>query len=190
MLRQKRWERRFKMKRANGIIAVFVVLAFLVTLGPSQASAQVLDQMWFKLKCKFKTYVVDDVAETVKKNNFTETIYAYFEWDVPGSEYRVEYWAKQTSGDWQMISSGDAVQPLPNEDAEKAILSDFEPTYEDGSGLDVDFWLSPLMKVKKRKTTIKGTGSCEGQDASGDDLYGHAIVNGKDVKESKLPFTP
>ena len=47
------------MRTAKGGVSLFAALALLSALGASRASAQALDDMWFKLTMSFKAHAVD-----------------------------------------------------------------------------------------------------------------------------------
>ena len=175
------------MKTTRGVVGLFVALALLSPLGASRASAQALDDMWFKLTMNFKAHAVDVTTNELEKHRSKATVYARFNWSV--DHYEVGYWAKQTDGSWLLVDSGDDVHVQPNEDVEEAILVGLDPWYEDGSGLGFGAWFDVYCRVKK-KVSIKGAGTCWGSDAAGDTIYGYATVTGKSVESSKLPFTP
>jgi hypothetical protein len=178
------------MKRLWGIIILGIALSFLLAFATSQASAQLLDDVFFKLKCKFKTYVVDNGTGDVTKFNFPATLYAHFRWE--GADYRVNYWYKMGDGSWDDAPINDGVDPYPDNTSEKAMLAWLGPPLYYGGGRDLNISANVhlLMKMKNKKIILKGTGNVDGKDGSDNVIYGWVRINGKSVDESDLPFPP
>jgi hypothetical protein len=183
-------------KLASAIAAVFLASSLLAA---SAASAQMLDDVWFKLVVKVKGYSVDPATGDYDNYKLSQTVYLLFELTgggpLPGTalDYDLTAYTETAPGVWTADLQDNESTISSNEN----FFPDVNFTLDGMGGSWVGLYHTPHIQIKDdgmgglKKAKYKALGEVfEGEDSSGNEIYGDASIKGKTVDVSKLPFIP
>jgi hypothetical protein len=176
-------------------IVLWVLVAFLFI---PMASAQRLDDVWFKLRFVGKGRTLDDSGR-VQKLTVSAPLYIHFA-STGTHTYSAQIWTQTDSG-WSNTATADVETIGANEN----FISDWGGSLQGGQGSSVHAYCTFYMNVKTDNTGAVKSGEFDGGGEIDDGMlalvnngqvtayshyYGTCTIKGTVVKSSKLPFTP
>jgi len=174
-----------------------LMLAFLLAfaLYAASASAQALDDFWFKVTASSTGYTIDSNTGFIKKASIKTTAYMHLVWDNVNSEYDFEIYTNvgtAASPNWQSTYD----DSFSTEGANEAIATDAYFEFNLASNY-FGGYATCLITLKKNGAgavtgaTINSLGG-ETVDAQigGNDFRGGLTIRSSKVAEAKLPFVP
>jgi hypothetical protein len=171
------------------LVIITIQLLFLMMF--TDASAQVWDNRWFKIKGRANGFMVNDQGN-LSRTAFHGASYIYFYWDDANYRYNLRHWVKNSDGNWDSFNG---ILPLPIGNNE-VLWRDIYTRLQDG---DNWIWVYAVTRVKIRlddSNTIEHarfvTMGCESPMGSidGQNFGGKCKLRGKMISPSELPFTP
>lgn len=180
------------MKKLNVFLCGFVALALLLVVSTPSAKAQLLDDVWFKMKVSAKGYLVDPVTGDYSKKNLSGKFYMHFVYNA--GSYDIDVYTETAPGTWTNSYSTSESTIAANEN----FFSDFYLELYGEGGDYIEIYHTPFIKIKTdgagafAKATYNGVGEVlYGEfDGGAQEYYGYAKIKGKSKDASKLPFTP
>ena len=180
------------MKKLNVLLSAFVALALLLVFSTPSAKAQLLNDVWFKLKLSTKGYLVDPGTGDYSKQNFSESFYMHLVFNDP--DYNIDVYTETAPDTWTNVynTSESTI------DANENFFSDLYLYLEGDGGDYIEIYHTPFIAIKTDslgafvKAKYKGVGEVFfGEfDGGAQEYYGYAQIQGKSIDASKLPFTP
>jgi len=167
-----------KISMLLGSIALAVLL-----LGASNASAQVLNDTWFKLNVSAKGYAVG-MDDSVGKVSFKATVYMLVQYN--GSDrYNYYFYSETSPGTFQETRNGN-FSSTPSGEV-YFFLSDKELLARASDGAEAIAYITGMIKVKLdaegglASATFQSLGAevYDGETPDGDTVYGGLTVKGK-----------
>jgi len=158
------------------------------------ASADLLTNTWFKLTLTAKGHTLGPDGVTVKRHDFTRTVYAFFSSNTPPSSlqnYRLYLWTKGETG-WSNSYNRAVFLVGSNEN----FISDTSLKYIGTNGNFIIFFNTAFINTKTnasgrlRSATFNSFGVTDFASIGGKEYYGGITLKGMTVSPSKLPFTP
>ncbi len=169
------------MKKIGMFLGTITLAALL--LGASNASAQVLDNTWFKLSISAKGYEVG-MDDAVTKGSIKATAYLLVQWN--GSDrYNYYFYSETSPGTWTEKNVG-YFSATPSGEV-YFFLSDKELTINTPDGKELNAYITGLIKVKLddlgnlKSATFQSLGIevYDGSTPDGATIYGGATIKGK-----------
>lgn len=174
-----------------------IIWALLAMLLAPMASAQRLDDVWFKLRFTGKGRTLDD-AGRVEKLTVSAPIYLHFI-SMGAQTYSVDIWVK-IDNEW----SNTTTSQMETLGANENIISDWGEALHGPQGSTVHVYCTFYVSVNTNKTGAITSGVFDGGGEIDDGMialenngaiqynhyYGTCTIKGTVVKQSKLPFSP
>ena len=184
------------MKTVKCLSCRCVLAALLMTAAffTPQASADLLTNTWFKLTLTARGHTLGTNDITVKRHNFTPTVYANFSTNIPAgslNNYKLNLWTKGDAG-WSNSYSRAAFLIGANEN----FISDMSLKYLGTNGDSIIFFSTAFINTKTnasgrlRSATFDSVGVTDSAIIGDKEYYGGIALKGMMVSPSRLPFTP
>lgn len=187
------------MKLVKLLLAAAIVFLSSSLLTASTASAQMLDNVWFKVSVKVKAFSVDPATGDYDKYKLSQTVYLLFELTgggpLPGTplDYDITAYTETAPGVWTSDYQDSNSTTSSNEN----FFPDVYFGLDGMGGSWVGLYHTPHIAIKtdgvgafkSAKYTALGE-VYEGEDGSGNEIYGDVSIKGKSTDVSKLPFVP
>jgi hypothetical protein len=177
------------MRRAKLVVITVVALSLLCFFTIPMASAQPLNNLWFKLNVKLQGYTVDGATE---KFRLRGVAYMHLHWDDVAGAYDLRVYTELLPDFWVISYSYD------NWDGNDNFEYFFPDLYLELVGEDgflVRFYHTAAITVRRdrggvfRSATYQGWGEVVGgDDGFGNTIFGGITIKGKTIDPSKRPF--
>jgi hypothetical protein len=185
------------MKRLKFLAGVLAIAVVLGAMSIPMAAAQVLDNVWFKVKIQTKGHSVDVATGAYATLNLPITAYIQLHWDSVNKWYNLDVWVNGTKAPVALVRP---LPPFPPAAGTENFFNfaHFTLFVRAGPEWYVETLHIPLITHKtdahgSLHATWKGTGEAVGgsRDVPQTKLYcGSFNISGTNIDPGKLPFTP
>jgi len=173
------------------VLFIIIGISLLCLMLLTEASAQVWDNKWFKIKGRAYGFTVNDQGN-LSRTSFYGKSYIYFYWDSANYRYNISHWVQNGDGSWDSFNG---ILPLPIGNNE-VLWRDIYTRLQDG---DNWIWVYAVTRVQIQQDESNSieharfvTMGCESPMGSinGQNFGGRCKLRGKLINPSELPFTP
>jgi len=174
------------MKKAKLIVVLIVFLGMVGFMAVPQASAQVLDDMWFKLSCQIKAVQQNTITGGTAPFNLNFTAYlrfSYFGEELGIPLYFINVWSRTSPGHWVITGNENPNPALPWTDQ---VFPDFGIQFYGEGHTYIISYITPF--VNNMLTTLFAQGEIfAGWNSAGNAVYGGINIQGQAIPESQVP---
>ena len=179
------------MKKWISLFSLVAFMGLVLSAFSSTASAQLLDNTWFKILVVTKGYSLDSMGD-VRKSGAKAFVYMYVTWNDGESEYNCDVWSETSDGVWEVTTNSsfnmekNGVLFLPDNGWNIATPNATFHFYQTSV-----IWLRSFAD-SLRSASFRSLGAevNSGTLDDGSSFYGGALLVGASVPASRIPFEP